>query len=354
MDKQQLMQKWLCIFEAENEVYIYGAAKSAERIYNFAKDTVDMEKIKGFMVSDASENPDEWCGLNVYEAGSVANRNAAILVLNEGIHKKHICQLLGKLGYNNVIIAADFQILYRKKEWEPICDEEMELANREIESVILSKSEGRKKKDAEICSKIRKMLVEGNPDFGRMEPYQSLDFVGLSGMRSTLYRIYKYGLRGIVNKKSHILDIGCNTGFVDLMMAQEVESIVGIEYDLTLVNIANMVKEYLNIKNCSFINADFNEWRMNNVERYSVVFSFAIHHWLNIKPSEYADILYALLDEDGYVVIESHERGLDSEYDECCKCLDNKELYLLKNGVIKDDGELGVSEREFRVYWKQR
>lgn len=348
MGEKDLLQEWLQIFEKEEEIYIYGAAKGAKWMYEFAQKTVAKEKIKGFMVSDISANPRELCGLTVYGADSGVDRNAAVLVPQNGVYKVQICNLLKELGYTNVIIATDFSRLYRGKEKEIINDEEMTRAKEDIQKLASIRSDNRER-DIEICEKIHRILKEENPDFGHLKPYQSMEIIGLDGERPTLYRIYKYGLKKILNIDSKVLDIGCNTGFIDLMLASQVEFVTGIEYDAALINIADMVKDYLEIKNCTFIHSDFNEWFMNAVECYDVIFSFAVHHWLDIDAEEYVNRLCALLSETGVVIFESHGKGTDEKYEACCECFEQKGLCLLKEGTIKDDGAI---EREFRIYRK--
>lgn len=348
MEEKDLLQEWLRIFEKEKEIYIFGAAKGAKWMYDFAEKTVAKEKIKGFMVSDISKNPKEMCGLTVYGAESSIDRRAAILVPQNGVYKIQICNLLKDLGYTNVIIATDFSRLYRRKEKELICDEEMIRANDEIQTLVSIRS-GNKERDKEICEMIHKELIKGKPDFGHFQPYQSMEIIGLDGERPTFYRIYKYGLKALLRKNSKVLDIGCNTGFMDLMLASQVESITGIEYDATLVNIADMVKDYLGIKNCSFINSDFSKWIIDNVKCYDVIFSFAIHHWIDMNAAEYVNCLCSLLNENGRIIFESHGKGTDEKYELCCECFEQKGLFILKDGTIKDDG---IIEREFRIYGK--
>ena len=134
-------------------------------------------------------------------------------------------------------------------------------------------------------------------------------------------------------------------------IATQVESVLGIEYDATLVNIANCVKDNLNIKNASFVNEDFCNWYKSNSQKYDVIFSFAIHQWLNLSAEQYADILDDLLKQNGYICIESHslDNG-DKKYIPCLEKLISKGYNLCWDGIIKDDG---LNSRKYTVLYKQ-
>lgn len=81
-----------------------------------------------------------------------------------------------------------------------------------------------------------------------------------------------------------------------------------------------------------------------------MIFSFAIHHWLDMKTSDYAEILNSLLEDKGYLLIECHEYGQDDEFTEVCQELENKGCVLIRDELIKDDG---ATRREFRMYKKR-
>jgi trans-aconitate methyltransferase len=175
----------------------------------------------------------------------------------------------------------------------------------------------------------------------------------LKGTRPSAYRIRKYGLEQYLGEDVNVLDIGCNSGFLDMSIATRVKTITGVEYDKTLVEIADCVKDWLHMDNCSFVNGDFNEWYKTNETCFGLIFSFAIHHWLNIRPEEYADRLDKLLKKGGYVCIESHELNwrADEEYTACVDILRDRGYVAAAVGDIMDDG---VTRRNYCILQKSR
>ena len=137
--------------------------------------------------------------------------------------------------------------------------------------------------------------------------YQSFPMLNIKGARPTDERIQLYGLYDILGKSMNVLDIGCNTGFFDMTIADCVNSITGIEYDKDFADIAKGTAEILELGNVTFINADANEWLKSNLHnKYSLILSFAVHGWMGITAEDYAQIISELLEPGGYLLFESH------------------------------------------------
>lgn len=99
IEKADLMKKWKKIFAEAETVYIYGAARGGKWLYEFAKETVAHEKIKGFLVTDTTKNPQMLCGLPVCGVRSAVDRDATILVPQNGIYKPNHTRAWKALGY---------------------------------------------------------------------------------------------------------------------------------------------------------------------------------------------------------------------------------------------------------------
>jgi tRNA1(Val) A37 N6-methylase TrmN6 len=50
----------------------------------------------------------------------------------------------------------------------------------------------------------------------------------------------------VINKDTDILDIGCNAGFISLTAAKKAKSVLGLESEPELTNIANGAKSIVN------------------------------------------------------------------------------------------------------------
>lgn len=340
----ELTNEWISIVDYP-DLYLYGAKKTAESLYDLIVNMGYKEHIKGFLVTDGANNEKQLCGLPVYDVHSFKNKDARILVPHKGVYKKQISDLLNSLGFSNIFFV--FQIMDRTS-----LEERGYIAsdNRKVGWEIYDKkSEDEKMIDASIRNAVVSILQEGQPDFGGIIPYQSLELIGLEGIRPTEYRIREYELRKILKSQHDVLDIGCNSGFFDIIVSDLVHSVTGIEYDKSLVKVADLVKDYLKVSNCTFYHGDFNDWYKKTNTRYDVIFSFAIHHWLNLAPQEYVAIIDNLLNVQGYFVFESHVASIDTEFYECCEELKRLDYKIICEKKINDSG---LQERQY-VLWQK-
>lgn len=321
------------------DIYIYGAAKTATELYSFIIKQ-GHKNIRGFLVTESKDNPEQLLGLPVMDIHVFENKEANILVPHLGAYKEQIVRLLKTLGFVNVYLVGQ---LMTKTLWE-----EKRIV-REINVIEDEADQKREDENKNMREHILKILKDGSPDFGGVIPYQSMEKIGLEGMRPTEYRIREYGLREILKPEYNVLDIGCNSGFLDMSIAGCVYSVTGIEYDKNLVKVGELVKDYLKVKNCVFYTGDFNEWYKQINTTYNVIFSFAIHHWLNLSPQEYVEILDTLLEKDGYICFESHIYGTDNKFDECYKKFRELGYRVICDKKINDSG---LQEREYLLLQK--
>lgn len=324
------------------EVYIYGAAKTAETLYSFIL-RLGCKNVKGFLVTESKDNPEQLLGLPVLDVHGFNSKEAHIAVPHMGVYKEQISSLLSSLGFKNVYLVGQLMTRTMLEERGLLADADKAEGNTDGDEAELEN------KNMRMQKQILNILKEGSPDFGGVMPYQSLELIGLEGMRPTEYRIREYGLREVMKAEDDVLDIGCNLGFFDISIAGLVHSVTGIEYDYNLIKAANLVADHLKISNCTFYNGDFNDWYKNNKETYNVIFSFAIHHWLNIPPHDYAAMLHKLLKNCGYICFESHIYGSDIGFDECCREFRGLEYRTVCDKRINDNG---LQERRYILLQK--
>lgn len=330
-------KEWKAIIN--NHVYIYGAAKTAMELYSFITEQGYKNSVKGFLVTEGKDNPKQLLGLPVTDIHVFTDKEANIVVPHLGVYKEQISNLLQSLGFLNVYLVGQ---LMTKTLWE----EKRTITDiNAMENQINQEEFGNK----EICRQIQKILKEGSPDFGSVVPYQSMELIGLEGMRPTNYRIFEYGLMDILKCQYNVLDIGCNSGFLDMSIAKYVHSVTGIEYDKSLVKVGELVKNHLKVSNCFFYNGDFKDWYKQTNMTYDVIFSFAIHHWLNLSSQEYVTILDSLLAKDGYICFESHIYGKDNKFGECNEKFQELGYKILCDKIINDNG---WQEREYILLQK--
>lgn len=111
-------------------------------------------------------------------------------------------------------------------------------------------------------------------DYGEGYFYQSCQEVGVSGLRDTAARIAAFDLRGRLAGKV-VLNIGCNSGFLDIGVAGSAAHVTGMDVNPHLVRIAQIAADHLRITNCTFITSSFEEAPIT--PSYDVVLSFANH-----------------------------------------------------------------------------
>lgn len=345
------MQEWEKIFCENDEIFIYGAANTAKKLLKLARDTNVTDKIGGFVVTDSTKNPEKVDEFEVKDIHLLENKKAMILVPHAGTYKREISDLLKELGFENVCFVHNilYYIMIQEQGKEYINDECMAIARERIHQIEAEKTNEDRCKEKQLRDIIEQIRSEGQPDFGQIVFYQSFEKIGLEGTRPSLYRIVKYGLEDFLEKDQAVLDIGCNTGFLDMMIAEQVRSITGIEYDKSLCEIANYTKEYLNLQNCTFVHQEFDDWYLKNNKKFDVIFAFAVHHWLNLSAEEYTERIDRLLEVNGFVCVESHIADADIEYEICLECWIGKGYQIKRQGQIKDDG---IELRNFCILQK--
>lgn len=329
-------------------IYIYGAKKTAERLYGYLLRKVkNPEILKGFLVTDSKDNPKKVCDLPVIDVNCFENYEACILVPHMGLYKNQIYELLNSLGFKNIMLVPWLIAEIDQNERNNLESGKIGSGEKNTKGNV---NQGNQK-DEIIREKILNILQEEQPDFGCVKPYQSMELIGLDGVRSTEYRIKEYELHRVMKSENDVLDIGCNTGFLDMSIADKVRTITGIEYDTGLVRVADLVKDYLGIKNCVFYNGDFNVWYEDNSNTitYNIIFSFAIHHWLHISSQKYVEMIDTLLCKNGYFCFESHDIKSDVMFKECCNEFQHLGYRIVGEKDMHDDG---LNERKYVLFQK--
>lgn len=194
------------------------------------------------------------------------------------------------------------------------------------------------------------ILKSQKQDFGRGGFYQSFDNLGIEGQRPTLFRFKQYNLESYLSDNMSVLDIGSNCGFFSLFLSEYVKSIEGLEINQSLVNISNITKIILGVKNAHFVNEDFNN--LSGDKSYDFILSFAVHHWIGQDIDIYVEKLWSLLNNEGYVLFESQNiETHDKDWDIKIQAFINKGFVEIENGEIFDDNKI---RRNFSLFKKTK
>jgi SAM-dependent methyltransferase len=145
-------------------------------------------------------------------------------------------------------------------------------------------------------------------DYGEGYFYQSYPNLNISGLRKTELRFADYDEHGIFSSDKTVLDIGCNAGFLSLMVANKTRHVDAFELNPYLIRIAEMCRVFEGIENVRFVCSDFDSFDL--ADSYDIVISLANHHTFdeNMRPDfrEYMEKIRSVMPVDGMLLFESH------------------------------------------------
>tara|TARA_B110001454_G_scaffold144320_1_gene133985 strand:+ start:2028 stop:2696 length:669 start_codon:yes stop_codon:yes gene_type:complete len=137
--------------------------------------------------------------------------------------------------------------------------------------------------------------------------YQGFAEIGIDGCRPTEKRFDRYKIENYLSKDFRGLDIGCNCGFLTIFTSRYFKEIIGVEINPYLIKIADETKDFLDVKNTTFLNSSFENYESD--QKFDVIFSLANDETIdgNTKFTfkEYISKIYELLIEDGLLMFET-------------------------------------------------
>ena len=323
-----------------NNVYIFGTGDVADRLYELVKayDSND-SRVQAFVVSEAryckQDKPK-----NVLLVDDNLDFNIPFLVTVNRVYHPEVFELLEKIGAN-IIEAHKFYMLEiaavdSVKSGHTVSNEE------DYKGIL-------KKEEFNCRNKLLDLYSKNCQAFGKSKFYQSFPRIKLEGERPTDIRIEKYGLLKYLSKKVDVLDIGANDGFIDMEIASQVNSVLGIEYNEKFVELSCTARDMLKIDNVEFICDDYNHWKTVNQKKFDIIFSFAIHVWIGTRPEEYANDICNMLNDNGVFFFESHQLESDVKYVDYCREFERVGLEKIREDSIIDDGK---TNRRFAIFIK--
>lgn len=332
---EKLQQEWNEIFVRADAVYIYGNGAICHAVLRLIKLYGDRNKVRGIIVSELDGTPAADESLPIMTPDDVQDKNAQIIVAVSVKFRDDIFELLSNKGFNHYVWAHKYLHLF---------DEGNKIDGERIEKInVLRKLP----KNRETLKDILRIMYGESQQFGEAEFYQSLPSIDLEGVRDTRIRLQTYMLEDLI-RNEEVLDIGSNCGFLDLTLASVAKHIDGVEYNESLVMVANEAKNYLEIENVSFFQGDFT--RMCVERQYDTVFFFAVHEWIDMSPSDAVEKLCSFLRKEGTIVFESQNWDLgDERFELYCEEMKKRGFRPLREGFVSDDGK---THRKFVILQK--
>lgn len=144
-------------------------------------------------------------------------------------------------------------------------------------------------------------------DYGEGYFYQSLDLIGVTGLRDTHGRVEAMGLKDLLKDKS-VLDIGCNAGFLSLSIADVTKQVTGFDMNPDLIDIGKTAARYLGCQNIQLSVSSVEEFDLP--EPVDAVLSLANHSTfdgnISISVRKYFERCYRMIKPGGLLLFESH------------------------------------------------
>ncbi len=141
-------------------------------------------------------------------------------------------------------------------------------------------------------------------------PYQSLGILQVFGERGTEERFDAYDLANLIRKSDHVLDIGCNCGFMAIYAAFRTGcSADGIDINPYMIRVGQHCADYLQMSDrVKLIAQSFLDYKTERP--YSVVLSFATH-WTDdknyrVRLQDHFLRIHAMMEPGGLLIFESH------------------------------------------------
>ncbi len=167
--------------------------------------------------------------------------------------------------------------------------------------------------------KINSILFEAtrkwpDHDYGEGYFYQSCNEVRIGGLRDTAARVEAMHLRDYC-KNAYIIDIGCNSGFLDIAIAPYAKKIIGFDINPFIIDIGKEILAYVNITNVALSKMTFEEFTPS--QPADVILSFANHSTFDGNTGQtvraYIEKCHRILRPKGLLLFESHHPTYESQ-----------------------------------------
>lgn len=192
-------------------------------------------------------------------------------------------------------------------------------------------------------------------DYGEGYFYQGWDRIGVTGLRDTTARVEAMGLRDLL-KGNIVLEIGCNTGFLSLAIADVVERIEGFDLNPHIVDVAKRTAKYLEIDNAEFSITAFEDYEVTS--KFDAVLSFANHSTYDGNTRFSIEQFFAqcrdLIQPNGLFIFESHPPHHEGEglEDVCAiieKLFEVEDRQVLQYGTTLDTNRTFIVAKNTRA-----
>lgn len=189
-------------------------------------------------------------------------------------------------------------------------------------------------------------------DYGEGYFYQSLPMLGITGLRDSAARLEAMALASWVEGR-RVLEIGCNAGFLSVMLAAHANHVHGIDINPHVIEIGRIAASALARRNATFECLPWEALEPNG--EYGAVLSFANHSTYDGQTRQPAEAYFArctrALEPGGLLLFESHApayegRGLEMICEIISRQFEVLHRRVLRYGTFLDRGRTFVVARK--------
>ena len=204
-----------------------------------------------------------------------------------------------------------------------------------------------------MFDRIIKIYEQYKPDYCIVHNklYQSLEYLGLEGIRNTELRVKLYDLENVISKEDSILDLGSNIGCLDIYFSLFAKQVKCIESQYGNVVISNLIAKEMNADNIEFVCDDIGNYLRTTDDKFDVVFSGSVHSWCNLDMTDFVILVRTVLKDKGILLFESHVLEEDKEYDNYIKCFEQFGFMVERKELLQDETQ---GRRVFSILRKVR
>jgi 2-polyprenyl-3-methyl-5-hydroxy-6-metoxy-1,4-benzoquinol methylase len=278
--------------------------------------------------------------LSMEEDIKIASESDLFIGIDSGM--AHLCHSVGV-----PVFLKDWRLLRRchpKKEYVPFdsVDDIVSKVNTFVDDIDKNTNV------FEFKNMIRKVYAKEKQDFGNGIFYQSYEPLNIKGFRATESRFHIYGIEEFLSKDKTVLDVGCNCGFFDNYVSKYVKSIMGLDVNRSLIDIAQRTATFLGNSNLTFVSSPYS--RFMGQDKYDVIFLLAIYRWAQMDYTDFCDKTLSYLKKGGIILLESHNMPWEKSkkrnfpYKRICEYLASQNMKVEKTGDI--------DKRKFSI-WKK-
>lgn len=209
-----------------------------------------------------------------------------------------------------------------------------------------------------MTTDIKRKIMDLFKEHGQIS--QGLVELGIEGRRGSDMRFMMYRLGDYLKPYHKVLDIGCNCGFLDCLIAKRVSAVLGVDKDPTLIKIARIATKATGVaSNTHFVNDDFNDFHdgegAKHRKTFDLVMSCEMHMWVRLPFETYITRAASYIKTGGVLLFESHDTdNVDKDIIDKINIIKSKGFRQIWSGSwLEDPGKYWIPPKQHKKIPRQ-